>query len=95
MVTVRVHLDDCSVDNAPLFIALGSHKLGSVKAQEAASLARAMPIVACLAHAGDAWLYRTPILHASNPTIAPKRRRVIQVDYAAFELPHGLAWAGL
>jgi ectoine hydroxylase-related dioxygenase (phytanoyl-CoA dioxygenase family) len=95
MVTVRIHLDDCGVDNAPLLIALGSHKLGSVKAQEAAALARGMPIVACLASAGDAWLYRTPILHASDPAIAPKRRRVIQVDYAAFDLPHGLAWAGL
>jgi hypothetical protein len=66
-----------------------------VKAQEAASLARGMPIVACLARAGDAWLYRTAILHASDPAIAPRRRRVIQVDYAAFDLPHGLAWAGL
>jgi hypothetical protein len=95
MVTVRVHLDDCSIDNAPLRVALGSHKLGSVKAQEAASVARALPVVACLARAGDAWLYRTPILHASDPAIKPRRRRVIQVDYAAFDLPHGLARAGL
>lgn len=47
------------------------------------------------AHAGDIWAYATPILHASDAALDPKARRVLQVDYAAFDLPGGLEWSGL
>jgi hypothetical protein len=30
MITLRVHLDDCAADNAPLRIAPGSHRLGRI-----------------------------------------------------------------
>jgi hypothetical protein len=36
----------------------------------------------------------TPILHASDLAQAPARRRVLQVDYAASDLPAGLEWFG-
>jgi hypothetical protein len=95
MITVRVHLDDCGDDNAPLLIAPGSHKRGLVPASETASIAQSHSVQACLARAGDAWLYRTLILHASNRAATPTRRRVIQIDYADFDLPGGLEWLGL
>jgi hypothetical protein len=41
------------------------------------------------------WLYATPILHASQSATAPSRRRVLQVEYAAKELPGGLEWLGI
>ncbi len=47
---------------------------------------------ACLAEAGDIWVYSTPILHASKAAEAPGRRRVLQVDYAVGKLPGGLRW---
>ncbi len=34
MVTLRVHLDACDSDNAPLVVALGSHQLGRVPAMK-------------------------------------------------------------
>jgi hypothetical protein len=49
----------------------------------------------CLAEAGDAWLYATPILHASDAAVEPKHRRVLQVDYAVGQLPSGLQWLGI
>ena len=49
----------------------------------------------CEAEAGDVWLYATPILHASEAAKVPTRRRVLQVDYAAGDLPGGLEWAGV
>jgi hypothetical protein len=95
MVTVRIHLDPCDEGNAPLKIALGSHKLGRVAAEDASAHAAKHPVFVCLAEAGDVWAYATPILHASDRAAKPARRRVLQVDYAAFDLPQGLEWLGV
>ncbi|WP_426013460.1 phytanoyl-CoA dioxygenase family protein [Caulobacter sp. DWR2-3-1b2] len=95
MVTLRIHLDPVTPDNAPLRAALGSHRLGRVSADQAAIRAIEHVVVACLAEVGDIWAYATPILHASDRSKAPRRRRVLQVDYADFSLPGGLEWLGL
>ncbi len=95
MATLRLHLDDCDDDNAPLTVALGSHRLGYVPAAEAAARALALPQHTCHAAAGDVWAYSTPILHTSARSRADRRRRVLQVDYAAAPLPGGLEWLGL
>ena len=95
MITLRVHLNPVDAANAPLRIALGSHRLGRVAAEDAAARAIEHPVIDCLAQAGDVWAYATPILHASDRAEPPRRRRVLQVDYADFDLPGGLAWAGL
>lgn len=95
MVTVRVHLDDVSVENAPLLIAPGSHRYGRVAIRDVPDLVRQCGVHACLAEAGDIWLYATPILHASDAAARPTRRRVLQIDYAAEELPGDLEWLGV
>lgn len=95
MITIRIHLDDVPEDNAPLLIAPGSHRLGLVREEAIAAAVLACGTRACLAEAGDIWVYATPILHASAAAQAPRRRRVLQVDYAGFDLPGGLLWSGI
>lgn len=95
MATLRVHLDPCGPDNAPLRVALGSHHLGMVPADEAALVAAEHEIFECYAEPGDVWAYVTNILHASERAHSPSHRRVLQVDYAAEELPGGLRWRGV
>ncbi len=95
MVTVRVHLDAVTAINAPLLIAPGSHKRGRIPTNEIPRVVRECGVVACLAQAGDVWLYMTPILHASEAALNPTHRRVLQVDYARGELPAGLEWLGV
>lgn len=95
MVTLRVHLDDVPATNAPLMIAPGSHKHGRVPVAAVDHVVRQCGTYACLADAGDVWAYSTPILHASEAAATPARRRVLQVDYAAEELPGGLVWLGV
>ena len=95
MVTARVHLDPVPATNAPLLIAPGSHKRGRVAERDIASVVAACGVHACLADAGDVWLYATPILHASEAASAPSRRRVLQVDYTTDPLPGGLTWLGV
>ena len=95
MITLRLHLDNVDADNAPLRVAVGSHRLGRVAAGDAAERAKSIKGRVCLAGAGDIWAYRTPILHASDRASGDRRRRVLQVDYADFDLPGGLEWRGL
>ena len=95
MVTLRVHLDDVSAENAPLVIAPGSHLYGRVPESEIDALVEKCGAVTCLACAGDVWLYSTLILHASAAASLPARRRVLQVDYAAESLPGELEWLGV
>ena len=95
MVTLRVHLDVCDAENAPLMIAPGSHKLGRIPATEAATVAQKLGTHVCIADAGDIWLYAAGIIHASERAHRPRRRRVLQIDYANVDLPGGLAWQGI
>ena len=95
MITVRVHLDPVPATNAPLLIAPGSHRLGRISEADVPAVVAQCGVVTCCTEAGDVWLYATPILHASERASAPARRRVLQVDYAAFELPGGLRWLGV
>jgi hypothetical protein len=95
MVTLRAHLDDVPASNAPLLVAPGSHKFGRVTERDINEVVRQCGTRACLAKAGDVWLYATPILHASDAAASPARRRVLQVDYAAEALPYGLEWLGV
>lgn len=95
MVTLRVHLDAVPETNAPLLIAPGSHRLGQIPEGELKSVVRRCGTATCLADAGDIWIYSTPILHCSEAARDPARRRVLQVDFAACDLPGGLTWLGV
>jgi hypothetical protein len=95
MVTLRAHLDPVDDDNAPLLIAKGTHRLGLVPVEEVAGVVARSEIATCLASPGDVWAYRTLILHASEAAARPRRRRVLQVDFAATFLPAPLEWLGV
>jgi len=90
MVTVRAHLDTVPATNAPLMIAPGSHTLGRIPVSQVDDAVARCGTRVCLAEAADAWLYATPILHASGRASDPTNRRVLQVDFATEALPTAL-----
>lgn len=94
MLTLRIHLDDTGGDNAPLLVSPGTHRRRWSE-PEIQSAVAAHGRRACLAAAGDVWAYATPILHASERARAPARRRILQLLYAAEDLPGGLEWLGV
>ena len=51
-----------------------------------------LPGVLCAAAAGDALLIRPLLLHASGRSTSGRHRRVLPIEYAAFDLPAGLYW---
>lgn len=95
MVTLRAHLDGCDEDNGPLRIVPGSHRAGRLRVDQTVKVAETQGSLTCTANAGDVWLYATAIVHASEASRKPKRRRVLQVDYSCDDLPHGLEWLGI
>lgn len=95
MITIRIHLDPVPAGNAPLLIAPSSHRLGRVPESGIGDAVARLGVRACLAEVGDIWVYSTPILHVSDAAVEPRRRRVLQVDYAAEDLPGGLEWLGI
>lgn len=95
MITLRVHLDPVPLTNAPLLVALGSHRIGRIPHADIASVVERCTTIACIAEAGDVWAYSTPIVHASEAAQMPTRRRVLQVDYTSAELLGGLQWLGI
>lgn len=70
MVTARIHIDPVDIDNAPLLVATGSHRLGYIEEAEIAAVVEQCGRCTCLADAGAIWFYATAVLHASG---APHR----------------------
>lgn len=95
MRTIRIHLDPVDADNAPLLVAPGSHCLGRLPDGEIDAAVARCGTAVCQAQRGDVWIYATPIVHASAAAARPRRRRVVQVDYATGMLPTPLEWLGV
>lgn len=93
MATLRLHCDPCADENGPLEVIEGSHCLGRLSEPQVAETVRTGRATALICGAGDAILLSTPIVHRSRKSRSAARRRVLQVDYAAFDLPAPLEWA--
>ena len=92
MLTVRVHLDDCGPDNAPLNVLPGSHAAGALTPAQVEAWRATRGPVACCVDAGGAVLMRPLLLHASSSATRPGHRRVVHLEFAAGDLPGGLEW---
>jgi ectoine hydroxylase-related dioxygenase (phytanoyl-CoA dioxygenase family) len=92
LIAVRVHLDDCRLDNGPLRVIPGSHRYGRLSSEEAQSHRRANGEVACMASRGAALLMRPLLLHASSKAVADMPRRVLHFLFGPQVLPYGLQW---
>ncbi len=79
--TLRIHLDDSGMAQGPLRVRSGSHR-GEDRAPESVPALR-----------GEVLAMNPLLLHASEVPKDLRPRRVLHVEWAAFELPGGLRWA--
>jgi ectoine hydroxylase-related dioxygenase (phytanoyl-CoA dioxygenase family) len=91
MLAIRIHLDDCGEDNGPLRVIPGSHRDGFLSDAEIQNRSKENA-VACAVLRGDTILMRPLLLHSSSPAMRPANRRVVHLEFAAAELPHGAKW---
>lgn len=92
LLAVRLHLDDCGVDDGPLRIVPGSHRLGRVSSESIPTMQKSAVETACTARRGDLWLMRPLLLHASSRALKPGGRRVLHFLFASPDPGHGLQW---
>ncbi|MBI3132643.1 MAG: phytanoyl-CoA dioxygenase family protein [Acidobacteria bacterium] len=78
--TLRIHLDDAGLEQGPLLVRSGSH------AGEGA------PALAVPALRGEVLAMNPLLLHASEVPRDLSPRRVLHIEWAAFDLPGGLRW---
>ena len=92
MITLRLHLDDTDATNGALRLLPGSHCHGRLTAPDIERLRATTPEETCRASRGDALLMRPLILHASGRSTSDGHRRILHIEYAGSDLPHGLIW---
>jgi len=90
---VRLHLDDCGVENGPLRVVPGSHCVGRLSDAEARALRDRDGEVECLVPKGGALILRPLLLHSSSKATAPSHRRVLHFLFGPAKAPFGLEWA--
>lgn len=100
LVAVRLHVDDCSLDDGPLRVLPGSHQLGlldevalsGVAAHAAAPTWQDRREVVCAAPRGSVLVLRPLLLHASSRAGGTSLRRVLHFVFGPRQLPCGLQW---
>jgi len=92
MLTIRLHLDSCGPENGPIRMLPGSHRSGKLTSSEIDAWKSRVASIELPCPAGGLVLMRPLIVHASSPATQPSHRRVIHLEYAARDLPHGLDW---
>lgn len=92
MLAIRVHLDACGVDNGPVRVLDGSHRLGRLNAEAIDDLRHGQTERTCCVEQGAILAFRPLVVHASAPASAPSHRRVIHIEYAAHDLTPPLEW---
>jgi hypothetical protein len=95
MLSVRIHLDDCTESNGALQVLPGTHNLGRLSAENIATLQKQAAPVHCAVERGAVLIMRPLLLHASSSASNANHRRVIHIDYACSDLPGGLRWYAL
>jgi hypothetical protein len=92
MVALRIHLDDCGLDNGPLRVLPGSHCHGKLNEALIEHWRQTTAEVSCCAMQGDVLAMRPLLQHASSLAKLPSHRRVIHLEYACGALPNGMRW---
>ena len=93
MLFARIHFDDTDESNGCLQLALGTHKLGLVPADQAAQLAVQSPVETCSAKRGDVLFVKALTIHRSSSSASKLSRRALRIDYANASLAPPLQWA--
>jgi len=92
IVALRIHLDDCPVENGALEVVPGSHLRGRISPADLRAMHVNGEVVPCPAGAGDVLAMRPLLVHGSRKALVPKRRRVLHIEYAAVDLEPPLRW---
>jgi ectoine hydroxylase-related dioxygenase (phytanoyl-CoA dioxygenase family) len=93
MVAMRLHLDECGVEDGALTVVPGSHALGRLSTDAAIAARAERGAVTCPVPQGGVFALRPLLLHASSRATGKSRRRVLHFLFGPPQLPCGLRWS--
>lgn len=88
IVTIRLHLDDCTAENGALKVIEGSHRNGI---DQKLDFTKEKPVI-CEVKKGGVLVMKPLIYHASKRTENNLNRRVIHLEFTNQVLPKGLVY---
>ena len=92
MLAVRIHLDDCGLENGPVRVIPRSHLAGRLTPTAIDRWRAEHSAIDCVVPRGGILAFFPLLLHASSASQRPEYRRVIHLEFAASDLPGGLKW---
>lgn len=81
MIALRIHIDDCDGDGAPLEVVPGSHMAGRLDRKAIGTLTKTTQALTCLAVPGDIVAVRPLLVHRSQRPRVGRAQRVIHLEY--------------
>jgi ectoine hydroxylase-related dioxygenase (phytanoyl-CoA dioxygenase family) len=93
VLSTRIHLDTISAAQGPLKVLPGSHVFGVLKDDAIAQIAGSTSEAVLPAIRGEVVLMRPLLLHGSDRATVPQSRRILHLEWVAFDPPGGLRWA--
>jgi len=92
MITLRLHLDPTPASNGALKVIPRSHLHGKIPPESIKNFITDPPVT-CECDTGDILMMKPLLLHASNKSTQPNRRRIIHLEFAkASDLDTCLEW---
>lgn len=92
ILAIRVHLDECRVEDGALRVVPRSHTQGRLNADAIKKMRRQQGETVCPVSRGGSLMFRPLLLHASSKSSAGKPRRVLHFLFAPSQIPYGLKW---
>lgn len=83
ILSLRLHLDDSTLENGPLRILPGTHKRGVLTDGEIQGFAKRVTAIDCVVARGGVLAMRPLAVHASSKSGTLVPRRVLHIEYAA------------
>lgn len=83
IIALRVHLDDSTLENGPLRVLPGTHRLGVLTDDEIQLAAEKASATNCLVNKGGVLAMRPLIVHASSKSRTDLTRRVLHIEYSS------------
>ncbi|SOD15045.1 phytanoyl-CoA dioxygenase family protein [Pedobacter xixiisoli] len=89
--TIRIHLDNTSINNGALKVIPKSHLKGIYRPETIDWNVEKEAV--CEVQKGGVMLMKPLILHSSNRTTNGQKRRVIHIEFSDVELPEAIQWS--
>jgi ectoine hydroxylase-related dioxygenase (phytanoyl-CoA dioxygenase family) len=92
LLTLRIHLDDCSANNGAMHFIPATHNLGILDKEDISNLVAGRKAVVNAVPKGGITLFRPLLLHYAPPSQSQSGRRVLQIEYSAADPGHKVDW---